>query len=236
MHIGLAGWGNPPSHRSLRSGNETHLQYYAGHFSCVEINSSFYRSHRFSTYARWNVQTPRAFRFAVKMPRVITHESGLRHTCGEMTQFFRGIESLQPKLAVVLIQFPPRLEFKRRLVAAFFRSVPRLPTVKLVCEPRHVSWFGGEVEEQLAEWNVSRVAADPARTPNASVPGGDGTFVYCRWHGSPQIYYSSYSAEQLKGFATAAGLRGPTPTWCIFDNTARYAAWENALDFASLQS
>ncbi len=31
----------------------THLQRYAGRLGAVEINSSFYRPHRTSTYTRW---------------------------------------------------------------------------------------------------------------------------------------------------------------------------------------
>ena len=42
----------------------------------VEINSSFYRPHAFATYARWAASTPDGFRFAVKVPRTITHEAG----------------------------------------------------------------------------------------------------------------------------------------------------------------
>lgn len=167
------------------------------------------------------------------MPGSITHESALRGTSREMKQFFSGIEHLQPKLGVVLIQLPGTLEFQRRLAGAFFRSVPRLPTVELVCEPRHASWFSAAADAQLGESNVARVAADPARAMNAGLPGGADGFAYFRWHGSPQMYYSSYSRVQLEAFAqVVGGRRGPA--WCVFDNTARYAAWDNASSFARL--
>jgi uncharacterized protein YecE (DUF72 family) len=232
VRIGLAGWSNPPSHRKSRKSDQSHLEYYAGHFSCVEINSSFYRPHRAATYAAWKLATPGAFRFAVKMPASITHESGLRGTSREMTQFFAGIDALQPKLGVVLIQLPGRLEFQRRLAKAFFRSVPRLPKVELVCEPRHASWFTEAADAQMAESKVSRVAADPARAVNAGLPGGADGFAYFRWHGSPHMYYSSYSRVQLDAFATQ--VVGRRRAWCVFDNTARYAAWDNAISFARL--
>ena len=45
------------------------------------------------------------------------------------------------------------------------------------------------------------------------------------------MYYSTYTDAQLARFADqvmgAAGSEG----WCIFDNTARYAAWDDALGF-----
>lgn len=232
VRIGLAGWSNPPLHTAMRKSSQTHLEYYATHFSCVEINSSFYRPHRKSTYAAWKLSTPRAFKFAVKMPRSITHESGLRGTSRDMTQFFAGIELLQPKLAAVLIQLPPSLEFQRRLAGSFFRSVPKLPKVELVCEPRQASWFTAAAEAQLSELNVARAASDPARASTAGGPGGSGHFTYFRWHGSPHMYYSSYSSAQLDEFVAQVERRGSHPTWCIFDNTARYAAWDNAISFA----
>lgn len=233
IRIGLAGWSNPPSHKARRPSSQSHLEYYAEHFGCVEINTSFYRPHRPSTYAAWALATPRTFRFSVKMPRSITHDSGLRGTSRDMTQFFSEIEALKRKLRVVLIQLPPALEFEPRVARAFFRSIPRLSGVTLVCEPRHASWFTDTAERLLAEWTVARVATDPLRAAGAGSPGGDPALAYYRWHGSPRLYYSSYSDDQLDGFAEEVRRRGRRPTWCIFDNTARHAAWDNALAFVS---
>lgn len=89
--------------------------------------------------------TPTRFRFAVKMPRSITHESGLHGTRLEETCFFTEIEGLLPKLAVVLIQLPPGLEFSARTVRTFFHRLPQLPGTHMVCEPRHMSWFSKNV-------------------------------------------------------------------------------------------
>jgi len=232
IRIGLAGWSNPPSHKARRPSSQSHLEYYAAHFGCVEINSSFYRPHRPSTYAAWALATPRTFRFSVKMPRSITHDSGLRGTSRDMTEFFSGIEALRRKLSVVLIQLPPSLEFERRVARAFFNSIPRLSGVALVCEPRHASWFTDAAERLLADCSVARVAADPVRTTGAGSPSGDPELAYYRWHGSPHLYYSSYSDDRLDAFAGEVRHHGRSPTWCIFDNTARHAAWDNALSFS----
>jgi uncharacterized protein YecE (DUF72 family) len=233
IHIGLAGWSNPPSDKARRPSGQSHLEYYAAHFDCVEINSSFYRPHRPSTYAAWALATPGTFRFSVKMPRTITHDSGLRGTSRDMTQFFSGIEALGRRLRVILIQLPPSLEFEPRVAKAFFKSIPRQAGVTLVCEPRHASWYTGAAEGRLAEWSVARVAADPVRTVGAGSPSGHPDLAYYRWHGSPQLYYSSYSDTHLDAFAEEVRRHGRIPTWCIFDNTARHAAWDNALAFVN---
>jgi uncharacterized protein YecE (DUF72 family) len=59
---------------------------------------------------------------------------------------------------------------------------------------------------------------------------------YYRLHGAPRIYYSPYEVEALTRIAerlardTATGIE----TWCIFDNTAAYAATANALTTKAL--
>ena len=57
------GWTNPPAQRGDREAGLTHLAYYADHFSCVEINSSFYRPHQAATYARLAGFNPRTIPF-----------------------------------------------------------------------------------------------------------------------------------------------------------------------------
>jgi uncharacterized protein YecE (DUF72 family) len=231
IRVGLAGWSNPPAKRLEREPGQTHLSFYAAHFSCVEINSSFYRPHQSATYGRWRDETPAPFRFSVKMPRSVTHESHLKRCATEVERFYGEIEALRPKLAAVLVQLPPSLEFNSRTVRSFFKSVPRLRGTKVVCEPRHPSWFTSGAESALRDAGVSRVAADPARCPGAEVPGGMRRFAYFRWHGAPRLYYSKYSQAQLAAFAAVVRKTKATETWCIFDNTALYAAWDDALTF-----
>jgi uncharacterized protein YecE (DUF72 family) len=168
------------------------------------------------------------------MPRSITHEAHLRRSVSEVSRFHAEIAHLQPKLASVLVQLPPSLEYSAAAVRTFFRSVPRLRGTVLACEPRHASWFTKRAGDALARLEVARVAADPARIAGADLPGGLRGFAYFRWHGAPRMYYSNYSDEQLAAFAVTVKSTNATDAWCIFDNTARYAAWDNALRFASL--
>jgi uncharacterized protein YecE (DUF72 family) len=232
IRVGLAGWSNPPEKRTVRGADQSHLSYYAQHFSCVEINSSFYRTHTAATYARWRDETPEQFRFSLKMPKSITHESHLKRCAGEVERFYDDITHLQPKLAAVLIQLPPTLEFDSRSVRAFFRRAPRLPATVVVCEPRHASWFTKAADDVLRDARVSRVAADPARYAGAELPAGMRRFAYFRWHGSPRVYYSKYAAAQIDSFAATVRNSHASDIWCVFDNTARYAAWDDALLFA----
>jgi uncharacterized protein YecE (DUF72 family) len=78
IFIGCAGWSIARAHAQAFPEAGTHLKRYAQLLPAVEINSSFYRPHRPQTYARWAASTPQTFRFAVKLPRAITHTHRLR--------------------------------------------------------------------------------------------------------------------------------------------------------------
>jgi uncharacterized protein YecE (DUF72 family) len=234
VRVGVAGWGNPPAKQTERDPGQTHLSYYAAHFSCVEINSSFYRPHQASTYARWRDETPPHFCFSVKMPRSITHESRLKCCIAEVARFCEAIGHLQPKLGAILVQLPPSLEYDARAVRSFFRNLPRPGHTPVVCEPRHGSWFTTSVDAVLLELGVARVAADPARHPAAHSPGGARRFAYFRWHGTPHLYYSKYADARIAEFADRVLGCEANDAWCVFDNTARHAAWDDALQLMSL--
>jgi uncharacterized protein YecE (DUF72 family) len=101
----------------------------------------------------------------------------------------------------------------------------------VVWEPRHSSWFCEAAGDLLKEFQISRVAADPACVPAAAHPGGGSHLTYFRLHGSPRMYYSEYTAEFLDLLAARlAMLAAKAKVWCIFDNTAAGYATRNALE------
>lgn len=198
---------------------------------CVEINSSFYRDHKLSTWERWRDSVPDDFQFSVKAPRAITHEARLECKPDALSRFFPQVILLMEKLGPILFQLPPSLEFDGRVAADFLSMLRHHFPGDVVWEPRHRSWFTDEATELLSRFRISRVAADPACVPGAAVPGGASEVVYLRLHGSPRRYYSAYSANFLEGLAASlANAAGTARTWCVFDNTASGAAARNALD------
>ncbi|MBV8299575.1 MAG: DUF72 domain-containing protein [Candidatus Eremiobacteraeota bacterium] len=233
VRVGTAGWMVPAAVRERFDDAGTHLQRYATRFSCAEINSSFYRSHRQSTYARWAASVPDGFRFAVKVPKEITHVRRFVDSAEPLDRFLAETSALGPKRAVLLVQLPPSFAFDDALAAAFFATARERYAGGLACEPRHPAWFSARADTLLQRFEVARVAADPAVVPAAAVPGGWNGFAYYRLHGSPRTYYSAYDEAALH--AVANRLRAETrPVWCIFDNTAFGAAAGNALELSQL--
>jgi uncharacterized protein YecE (DUF72 family) len=226
--LGTAGWNVPSSCRERIGGDGSHLERYARAFNAVEINTSFYKPHRVETYQRWARVTPDDFRFAVKVPKVITHAAEAQP--GDIDRFVRETAGLGSKLAVLLVQFPPAKTYDQESARKLFDALQVATPVPLVCEPRHASWFTAEVDQWLAARSVSRVAADPSRSAGADQPGGWSGLQYVRLHGSPRIYYSAYEESFLQTLdERLTAMRAASDVWCIFDNTALGSATENAL-------
>lgn len=233
VRIGVAGWSIPSRHAALFGDADSHLARYATRFDVAEINSTFHRPHQPRTFERWAAAVPRGFRFSVKLPRAITHEARLQGVGGALDAFLDSIAGLGPKLGGLLVQLPPGLAFDARVAGRFFAMLRRRSATRIACEPRHPSWFGPAADAVFLRHAVARVAADPARVPEAAHPGGAGAAArwrYWRWHGAPRIYYSRYGDDALDALAQAL-LRAGTaraPAWCILDNTAHGHAMDDA--------
>jgi uncharacterized protein YecE (DUF72 family) len=235
IRIATAGWAMPPSAtpRDRLSRADTALARYARVLPATELNSSFHRHHRPSTYARWAESTPAAFRFALKLPKAITHDARLELGAAlpVLDRFLGEAGELGARRGPLLVQLPPSLAFEPARVEAFLVALRERWSNGVACEPRHASWFEADADALLVAHQVARVAADPARVPAASEPGGWDGLAYVRWHGSPRTYYSSYAEQQLVGLAARlrALAAGPAEdVWCVFDNTAAGAALGNA--------
>lgn len=229
VRIGCAGWQVPRELAEQFGDGASHLERYATRFTCSEINSSFYKPHRPSTYENWAASAPEGFLFSVKMPKQVTHASRLADLSA-LGYFLADIAPLGERQGPLLMQLPPGFAFDAERVRAFLLALRFRWRGLVACEPRHTSWFTGEGDALLAEYQVARVAADPAPLPAAATPGGWMGLVYYRLHGAPHLYHSAYSEEYLDTLVGALAIHaGTTPTWCIFDNTATKAGIENAL-------
>lgn len=231
IFVGCAGWSLPRASWPQFPADGSQLERYAARFNAVEINSSFYRPHRPQTYRRWADSVPASFRFAVKLPRRITHEQRLRNADPLLDDFLAQTGELGDKFGALLVQLPPSFGFDGPAAESFLQALRSRFTGDVVWEPRHASWFDTEATRLLQAWRIARVAADPAPVPAAAQPGAWPEVGYWRLHGSPRMYYSAYAPESLERLALAllAWQREGRRAWCVFDNTAEGASLANAL-------
>ncbi|MCO5157108.1 MAG: DUF72 domain-containing protein [Aquamicrobium sp.] len=221
--IATAAWSIPRTVAAAFPEEGSGLARYAAVFDGVEVNSTFYRRHKASTFERWAEATPDGFRFAVKIPKAITHERAMEDIREPFATFLQDIAALGGKRGPLLCQLPPSLRFDPERFEAAFDTMRDLDQGPLVIEVRHRCWASAQALALLERYSIDRVLADPALV----WPASDFRQAprYVRLHGKPKVYYSSYSDAELAAFSR---LLGPE-SWCVFDNTASGAAIENAL-------
>lgn len=163
------------------------LEFYAGKFSTVEINNTFYRFPAKSLLEGWAERTPDDFTFAVKANQGITHRSRLRDA-DEMTRdFIERCSLLGDKLGPILFQLPPNFKRDDERLANFLDILP--PGRRFAFEFRHESWFDDEVMGLLENANVALCVSEGERldTPRRATAG----FCYLR------LRKEDYSDEEL---------------------------------------
>jgi uncharacterized protein YecE (DUF72 family) len=235
IRVGCAAWSVPSDQREAFPGDGSHLERYARRLDATEVNTTFYRPHRRATWERWAASVPPGFRFAVKLPRAITHDARLAGCEALLEAFLDDLEPIAGRLGPLLVQLPPSLELDVPVAGSFLDALRERSDADVACEPRHESWFTPQAGRLLVDHRVTRVAADPARVPAAGEPGGFDGLAYVRLHGTPAMYRSSYDEQALAALARSLReLAATRPVWCIFDNTQRGAAIPNALRLLEL--
>jgi uncharacterized protein YecE (DUF72 family) len=139
VRVGTAGWAIPRDLRDRFEGEGSVLERFDRLLSTVEINSSFYRPHLRKTYERWAGSVNRAFRFAVKAPKAVTHQARLIDVQAPLLAFLDQVIGLGPNLGPILLQCPPSLAFDEAALSAVIDTIHSVVDLQITCELRHVS-------------------------------------------------------------------------------------------------
>lgn len=214
------------------------LGFAARCFPSIEINGTFYRLQQPDSFARWRDETPPGFVFAVKGSRYITHMRRLKDIETALANFMAsGVLRLGAKLGPVLWQFAPNMRFDAERFRAFLKLLPKdgdaaaslarrhdtrlegrawtraedVAAIRHAVEIRHESFSTPEFVDLLRAHNVALVCADTVEWPLLMDVTAD--FIYCRLHGSQELYVSGYDDEALDVWArrVRAWARGGEP-------------------------
>jgi uncharacterized protein YecE (DUF72 family) len=249
-----AGWRGvfyPP-----RLAQRRELEFASEKFPTVEINGTFYSLQRPESFRRWRSETPDGFVFAVKGSRYLTHMLKLRNAEQPLANLLAsGLLELGPKLGPVLWQFAPQMRFDRSRFADFFALLPRThgaaaslarlhdarlkdravtkvsrgtpasTPIRHAIEIRDESFATEEFIELLREHDIALVVADTVAWP--LLFDLTSNFVYCRLHGSEELYASGYDHAALDIWAdhVAAWVQG-RPAPALRDRARRACATE----------
>lgn len=201
------------------------FDYYAQHFNTLEINNTFYRFPELKLFQNWYVKAPENFCFAVKVPRIITHQQKFKDT-QKTLQLFYDItkEGLKEKLGPILFQLPPSMSFSEALLQNILSQLN--PFHQNVIEFRHISWWRKDVFAALQTANVCFCGVSYPGLISDAV--ADLSFAYYRFHGVPKLYYSAYSETLLEDMAKTLANSVAKEAFVYFNNTASGAALDNA--------
>lgn len=229
LRIGISGWAYKPWRgkfypKGLPQRDE--LSYAARCFNSVEINTTFYGQQRPESFTRWANATPDDFVFAVKGHRYISHIRRLRDAAPPLANFFAsGVLALGAKLGPILWQLPPNFSFEPERLAQFLALLPQDTDLALRLARRHEARYNGwvwlkrqprrrlrhalEIRHEsfatpafvqlLRAHRVALVCADTVAWPMLMDLTSD--FVYCRLHGSEELYASGYDEPSLRRWA-----------------------------------
>lgn len=126
------------------------LRAYASWCNAVEGNTTFYATPARDTVRSWAEQSAADFRFILKLPRAITHESRLSDAGEPLRAFLTAIEPLGQRAHAVWIQLPP--SFGPGDLGALAGFLRRLPGEHRYCvEVRHRAFFADPRSERQLE-------------------------------------------------------------------------------------
>ncbi|MDR6764416.1 uncharacterized protein YecE (DUF72 family) [Flavobacterium sp. 2755] len=235
IYIGTSGWlykhwRNTFYPADLKVKEE--FAYYAGKFSTVEINSTFYGVPSDQTLMNWKKNSPPHFVYTVKASRFITHLKKLHNTTQILHSFIHKMELLGSKLGVILVQLPPYLKADTKLLETFLKELPK--TNRFVIEFRNAEWYTAEVFNLLKKHNVGFCIYELAGHLSPLEITAD--FVYLRLHGpTSDKYRGNYSGQALKKWADQCKIWLQTKdVYVYFDNDEQGYAAFNALKLEQL--
>jgi len=177
------------------------LRAYSKVFRTVEIDSTFYRYPSKGMVMGWVKYSPEGFVYSAKLPKLITHKKKLdlnERVEEDLQKFIELIEplSLSGKLGCILIQLPPKFQYKPKELEDFFKILPT--HIRFAVEFRDPSWMRQETWTLLEEYKVAYTIVDePLLPPEIHVTSD---IAYFRWHGhgTRPWYNYRYQVEELE--------------------------------------
>jgi uncharacterized protein YecE (DUF72 family) len=240
VRVGTSGWSYnhwanvlyPPGTPAARR-----LARYAETFDTVELNASFYRWPKDSTFARWRDQLPDGFTMSVKAHRGLTHYRRLGSPEPWIERFDGCWRELGDRAGVLLIQLRPDQQCDEISMARLDAFLNRIPaSIPVAVELRHPSWNEPDVYQLLEHRRAAYVVMSGPGLP--CVPRATTGLVYVRMHGPPEdpMYTGSYSHDELRRWAdrVAQWDSDAKDVWMYFNNDLGGNAVRNALALREL--
>lgn len=213
--------------------HKTRLNYYSSYFNSLEVNSTFKKLPRATTFEKWASEVDDNFEFTIKAWKEITHAKKLDVELSNIGVFFEAVNNIGNKKGCLLIQFPGSItiDYKNTVeqIVSKFNELNSNGQWKIAVEFRNISWYNETVLNMLRHFKVAIVQHDMPKSQSLELLN-DSSFFYIRLHGPVGDYRGSYSttfletlSQKITGF-----LNEGKDVYLYFNNTMG-DAFQNAI-------
>ncbi len=217
IYLGTSGfsfkdWIGPVYPENIK--NHQMLKYYWAilKFNAVEINFTYYRMPSYKAIVSLIRRTPESFKFAVKVPKHITHEAWRgEYNSGVIAEYLKAIDPMEKeeRLLIHLAQFPFSFKYSEDGLKYLKRISKAIRP--LAVEFRHKSWDREETYKTLREMEITYVTVDEPQLKDLFPykPLATTDVVYFRFHGRNPHWFDNlgdrydyyYSDNDISKFA-----------------------------------
>jgi uncharacterized protein YecE (DUF72 family) len=181
------------------------LAHYVQEFDTVELNASFYRWPRDSSFESWRRRLPDGFTMSVKAHRGLTHFRRLNSPEPWVERFERCWRALGDRREALLVQLHPAFAFDSDSAARLDEFLTLMPAwIPVAVEFRHPTWDHPDAYALLERHGAAYVVMSGAGLP--CVLRATSTLVYVRLHGPDErLYAGSYTEDDLRWWTDRIG-------------------------------
>ncbi len=223
------------------------LEYYAGTFKTVEINSTYYGIPRPAVAESMVSRTEPTFDFMVKTHASFTHSRNMSQI--QRIAFQSAIEPFAEagRLSGVLAQFPFSFKYNPANLDYLLRRCEQFERQRFYVEFRHDSWYQRPVYYRLKDAGARWVSVDLPKLAHLPEPHALCTTdtAYIRLHGrnaeswyggGDRRYDYGYSPEELQEWKEKIEKLKPLAKkiYVFFNNCYRGQAVKNAKELIKL--
>ena len=209
IRIGIGGWTYAPWRGTFypeKWPQTRELDYAAARVTAIEVNGTYYSSHKPATFASWAKAVPDGFVFALKASRYCTNRKVLADAGESIARFTgQGIVELGDRLGPILWQFMATKRFDPGDFGAFLKLLPASQdglALRHAIQVRHESFAVPEFIAMCRDAGVTIAFAQSAEYPAIADVTGD--FVYVRLEDAEERFVAGYAPIALDAWGARA--------------------------------
>jgi uncharacterized protein YecE (DUF72 family) len=210
LHVGTSGYSYPEWKGSFYPKDlpaAKMLRFYGERFDAVEINYTFKRMPQASVLEKWAASVPAGFQFALKAPKLITHQQKLQVADDSVSELFHVAGVLKKRLGPLLFQLPPSFPKDLSRLRDFLALLPS--RCRVAFEFRHSSWLDDAVFGLLHDHGAALCIAE-------AEDGLDIPFLATTDWGYVRLRRPDYSPRELSAWVRRIQEQGWCDTFVFF--------------------